>query len=915
MTNLGVRTERDGRGRCWFWIAGLLTALALSAGTAAAGTGLLQGRVRTVADDVPVQGATVAVVGTSVSVVTDEEGDFRLPIVMTGLHRVLVGAAGYRERLVEDVAVWPDLTTVLAIRLAPETEPADAGAEPPVRISHSNGPGTTRLVSDRAMRRLPARGVLYVATLLPGVAGIRSDLLRDGTSDQALSIRGGSPVETAWSVDGQPQSQAAMMPLRAPFPTAALGAVAVTSSGFGAEYGGASSGIVHVLTREPGPSYRASANVTTDAGVGSWIGSKRYDQNRYEASIEGPLSAGSERGGFLFSGSRRWNGDRLPRFVAGNLIDWFRGSPDLNFDGGRQPENSLSGWNWLGRMYWRPANPVRMDIRVQGSRDDWREFTQAYLFDPGHMPRHADRTGGGDATLHVMRGSGTLFNLSAGYAISDQRNGDGVFFDDLRAYANPAGNPRFDISVPYFYLPGHVRGFYQRRKSTTWRLEGGLVQQWGTAHQLKAGLQAERGSLRLYEGDPTTFVYDAGGALIGGLYDGYGFDAFARGESGQGLGPARHPTTLSAYAQDRIAWPRLVMRGGLRLDSFDADTVDLPNPSGAFRNGASGRATRLSPRLDATWTAGPRLVLRAGAGRFYQPPPYLLDPFGSPLQRSSAVEVGAVGRPREGLRLDACVYLREVQNFVDVAPPRAEQSSRPVRSVSFNVGDASFKGLEVQASLEAGHRRAAWVGYTMSSSQGEFVSNSQRNIAWTGTSAPRVSRPLSSNQRHRLALGADLGFDRGGGPRLFGRRLLEMTSFRVVLRAASGLPYTPTFVYDEVTLAAAAFIPSGPIHSRETPWTSTVDLRAGRGFQVGGLDLEASLSVLNLLDRRNAVVVYSGTGSPYDTGFLATADGQAYLSYAASQGIDGEAMYRLAQSRPPLFTGPRLVRFGLGVTF
>ena len=759
-------------GRCHRCVAAILTSLVVGVGTATAGTGLLQGRVR--AGDIPIEGATIAVPGTSLTAVTDAAGRFALPIVPAGLHRVRVQASGYEERLIEDLAVWPDLTTEVSLALVPDTESPDA-AKPPAAIVHSHGPGVTRQLPERDLRLLPAQGVLYAATQLPGVAGVRSQLLRGGNDDHAIAIRGGSRFETAWSIDGRSQPHPAVTAMPPEIPSAALGAVGVTTSGFGAEYGGVSSGIVHVLTRGPGAAYRASATGMADPGVGTWA--RRYDQKRYEVSLEGPLAPGSDRGGFLLAGSRRSSGDRLPRFVADHLIDGLPGS--LGFDGGRQPENTLTGWSWLGRASWRPADPVRLELSARGSRDDWREFTQAYLFDPGHMPRHVDRAGGGEATLQVTRGSGTLVDFSVGYTLSDQRSGDGVLFDDLRGYSNPSGNPSFDPFMPYFWRPGHVRARYERYQSSTWRFAVGVVRQWHDVHQLKVGVQTERAAMRFYDGNPTTFFYDSSGVLMGGIYQGYGFDAFARGTSGDGLGPARHPTTISGYLQDRVAWRGAVRRGGLRLDSFDVDGRDLgplPPPGGA-PNVPAGRETRLSPRVDATWTGGRNLTLRAGAGEFHQPPPFFLDPLGQSIQRSRAVELGATHRPREGVMLDAALFARSLRDFVDAAPPPADPQSRQPNATS-GVGDATFKGLELQATLDDGRGRVAWAGYALTSSRIEAPVTGSRNIAWTTPGVPLEERPLSTDQRHRLAAGARVATDRGGGPRMLGRTPLERANPR-----------------------------------------------------------------------------------------------------------------------------------------
>ena len=78
---------------------------------------------------------------------------------------------------------------------------------------------------------------------------------------------------------------------------------------------------------------------------------------------------------------------------------------------------------------------------------------------------------------------------------------------------------------------------------------------------------------------------------------------------------------------------------------------------------------------------------------------------------------------------------------------------------------------------------------------------------------------------------------------------------------------------------------------------------------------EGFLWVLNVMDTKNPVTVFSSSGSPDATGWLNTNDGQAYLDNAASKGKDGLGRYRLAEADPNLFANPRLVRFGVRTSF
>jgi hypothetical protein len=202
------------------------------------------------------------------------------------------------------------------------------------------------------------------------------------------------------------------------------------------------------------------------------------------------------------------------------------------------------------------------------------------------------------------------------------------------------------------------------------------------------------------------------------------------------------------------------------------------------------------------------------------------------------------------------------------------------------------------------------INYSLSYAQGTgSVSGSQGNIAWTGSEPPRQTAPLDFDQRHKLSFNADYSFSKGEGPVWGGVKWLEDFSVNALYNIGSGTPFTPTNVYNELTLAAVASQPRGPLNSRYGPWTQTLDVKASRGFKVGQTRMEGFVWVLNVFDTENPVGVFTSSGSANTTGWLNTNDGQAYLDNAAAKGKDGLGRYRLAEA------DPRLVRFGVRTSF
>jgi hypothetical protein len=197
------------------------------------------------------------------------------------------------------------------------------------------------------------------------------------------------------------------------------------------------------------------------------------------------------------------------------------------------------------------------------------------------------------------------------------------------------------------------------------------------------------------------------------------------------------------------------------------------------------------------------------------------------------------------------------------------------------------------------------------------VSQSQRNIAWTASETPKLSTPLDYDQRHKISMNVDFRYDKGQGPTWGGKKLLQNAGLNVLVNAASGTPYTPTTVYNEVTLGNVAAQPVGPLNSRYGPWTFQVDAKLNKTFEVGRQSLDVYVWALNIFDRDNVINVYTGSGSAATTNFLNTPDGEDFLSRnALTYGDDVAAeRFRLAENIPTLHGIPRMVRFGARLSF
>ena len=883
-------------------------------------------------------GTTVIVDGTHFGAIADDQGHYTILNVPSGTYTVRGKIVGYADYVVTNVSVTPDFTTEINLEMSPDAiqqEPVIVESTRP--LIQKDATGTARFLSKDDIQNLPTRGYRDAASLQTGIVNFQKNIDRENQNTPTLIVRGGRPNEVAYFVDGFSQQDPLTGNSTTNISNNAIDEVVVLTGGFNAEYGKVSSGVINVVTREGGTKYFGAVEAVSDVLSGPWIGTNRTDYNIYDASIGGPVKPGSDKLTFYASGERRWQGDRSPRTLQPVLQDVLHN--DLGVDEGRQINNGLSGWTWQGKLAWRPSDTMNIKVGTLGSQDDWREFTQAYLYNQAHMPRYLDKNISAFATLNQTLNKNSFYGISLNYFQTERMRGDGVYFDNLEGYSVPGGNPTFQPGAPYFWDEGHVFDDFLRRKSEYWGFRGDFTSQVNRFHQMKAGGEFQRHTLRYYDAYfPTELSSDATG-ITGRTSDinRYGYELDGTTELNDGIDGAKHPKTAALFVQDQFEREGVIVNAGLRGDYIDVATPSLVSesyPLGTPPDNnleeqdlqASKTYLRVSPRMGVAFPVTERTLLRVNYGQFFQQVSlqdlyvsyaflehkirtggYYVG-FGNPNlkpERTTAYEVGMAHQLGERMRLDITAYYKDVKDLVEVTTIR----SNPNAFSSYRNRDfATIKGVDIGWVMRPTNHLSAQVNYSFSIANGTgSVSDTQRNPAWTNDKTPKQTAPLDFDQRHKMTMSADYRFGAAEGP-----KVLHNFGINILATLASGTPYTPVRVYDEVTLAAVSTTPIGPINSRYGPWTSAIDFKASKGFRLGSQNLEASIWVLNVLDRVNVFNVYHGTGTAGSTGFLSTPSGQTFL---ANNPDNGAQLYDLAQNQSASYGNPRLVRFGLRLAF
>ncbi|MDQ3137713.1 MAG: TonB-dependent receptor, partial [Gemmatimonadota bacterium] len=212
--------------------------------------------------------------------VTDTGGQYRIRAVHTGWHRVAARLIGYRGVVLDSVLVRAGATVTAdflleasAVELAPlvVTAPLDELLDPLATRSEQK-------ISAADLRELPVSSLEEAIALSAGTVG--------------QSYRGGRIGEESFIVDGlgvKNQLDAASGALGLRLPPDLLGEASLVTNGFSARYGQALSGLVNVVTRDPGETWDGRAAVETDRPLG---GALDHGLDRIAVRAGGPIAGG-----------------------------------------------------------------------------------------------------------------------------------------------------------------------------------------------------------------------------------------------------------------------------------------------------------------------------------------------------------------------------------------------------------------------------------------------------------------------------------------------------------------------------------------------------------------------------------------------------------------------------------------------
>ena len=915
---------------------GVLATLAAERPLAAQAEGVIAGQVRQSESRAGLPAAQV-LVDDRIGAVADTAGRYRVRAVRTGWHRVGARLIGYRGVVLDSVFVPAGATVTVDFDLEANpleleplvvTAPYDAALDP---LATS----TEQKISAEDLRDLPISTLEEALALSAGSVG--------------TSYRGGRIGQESFILDGlgvKNQLDASSGGLGLQIPPDFLSEASLVTNGFSARFGQALSGLVNVVTREPGETWEGRIAYEGDRPFG---GGLDRGLDRLALRAGGPLSG---RFGLVaaLDVSGRMDAEPVNAPAPTDPRDPRSGTP--------YPLPHNSGEQWTGAAKLVVPVTGRTTFRALGlhTEDQRLLFDPAYKYDPEYGP--AQRLRGDLVSGHLQyisdpkAGLPLVLDLRVGRYVREFLRGElveqpdyslgaltGSRFhfvgEDLAREQTASGAPVAGLRVPDASVrsPWGVPAFFQGEGS-----RGELA--WNRFGETRFQLDGTIGGLPgldLYAGGEyvaqqvRTFQRALGFLPVGDTVPAAARSAFS-------------PRSAAAYAEGQFRIEDVAITAGLRYDRFDAGS-SLPGE-------ARGAQSSVSPRFAvSTVLSGATLV--ASYGRFSQAPDYqfLVDAAfddttrtgrfrrGNPnlgFEKAQQYELSARVRPKEELTLRLGVYLKRLTGLVASVP----LGVNPDSTIFGNSDAGTVKGTELLLERDLrgglGFRLAYTLQEAVATATDPFLLN--RFIVvdpLTGdtTRPARAEFPLDFDQRHTLTAIVRAKASDRAGPTLGGLRPLAGLEGAVILRLASGLPFS----LSDSTGDSLVGRPNGS----RLPNTSSVDLLIRRPVRLGGAIGGIYLDVRNLLDRRNVVAVRRDTGEPQadvgavermaEAAYQANPDPIPYESgrYRSVADLDGDGfvagreelfpMY-LAAARDytqPIFAygPPRLARLGIELLF
>ncbi len=579
--------------------------------------------------------------GVTRSLVTDDRGLFRAPLLPVGRYDVSVEFSGFAA-LQQTIPLTVGQTAALSIHMtvAGTTQQVSVTAEAPLIESTRTQVSST--VNDLAVANLPVNGRNFIdfVLLTPGVT-------RDVRTGD-ISFAGQRGTLNSLVVDGADnnntffgQTTGRTGSGRAPFQFSqdAVKEFQVNSNGYSAEFGRAGGAVINVVTKSGTNELHGSAfefyrdkslNANDVINIINNRARSPYHFNQFGASVGGPIVKDKSFFFFNYDGQR----SQIPNLVFLNLPRVVPTDPSTQ--SAIQTLNGLSqSWNralnqdtYLGKTDWQLGSAHRLSVRY-----NQQNFT-GEGFENGGQQNAFEHTGASLVKTNTV--SGTLSSILTPTMFNEFRS---QFLRDKEPGAANSSRPEATIQEGGQTVLIIGRNNFSPRETTIKRGQfADNLSYIAGRHNLKVGgdWNVDR-ILNYFPGNFSgSYTFTSLANFAGGRPTGTG-GRYVQAFAGSGTTGATTKPNLSEFAwfaQDDIRVNnRLTVNLGLRYDYQGIAQPSARNPDAQLA--AAGIDTsqipkdknNLAPRVGFAYrpmAGSDRLIVRGGYGMFYGRTPSIM---------------------------------------------------------------------------------------------------------------------------------------------------------------------------------------------------------------------------------------------------------------------------------------------------
>lgn len=656
--------------------------------------------------------------------------------------------------------------------------------------------------------------------------------------------------------------------------------------------------------------------------------------------LRGSIGGTSNRIGQLFGAARtQTSSNRV--LDASFQLQWEKldNAGPLAVGGRDLGHNGLESVETRGLLAYQPSDESRVKLTFYAVGFTRDYYLQEFRQDLAHAPRE-DRAQLLGTLAYDFAAGPSRVSLEAGYSRAFMETGDDKAFDVFERYRRDLEQQTTDDGLYWLgddpgtaFDEGHLFDYYVRSLTQDWTLRLDTKSDWGRPFPLRLGGEIHEITWRYYEHLAPSQVAVDGPVAGYRLATYFGYTQNGDHQADPAGHAARKPQRLALYASQRLRAGELDVEGGLRWERFRPGQKPVHDPADVL--GADQQLTdadldpeptdsHVDPRLGAYLALDPRTHLWVDGGRSRQIPPFealYYDPaflalqaglaqdtqileaqrmiFGNPGLKPEATWEAHAGIRRElsaRLSVRASAHLGETS---DTWVARSQVAGQDTLAFYDNRGTRRERGLHLGLRLDTGRQSEIRALYDLGKIETNVIEPAPlyRYLRYPGTPVENLASPQTALPYSRWL---DDGVDRGFFPSMLDRRHRLAVSFITALnpedlgfagyavgkgnlaltfRAASGAPYTPTYVR-EAGLVEGSLQPAVPlfdpgIQTETLPWIWQIDAAISQFFRAFALDFVARVEVRNLTNRKNANQVYTATGEADDDGWLQSAAGRA----------------------------------------